>query len=144
MRPVSASLDPTDFRHEVADRREKITISQVEHGIQMRSVSELHIPCACGRPLCGLETELLTDGVGYGLYYMGVCLSCGRQSGIYSCEPKLTPEMALKRREARIAADVNAIVQSVRQLHKDTETEDAVQSAEEEVATMTTLLKVVR
>lgn len=108
----AASLDPGDFRHEIVERP-GLQISQVDHPFQVRSIGELHIPCACGRPLCGLETEWIHDPQGDALYYLGVCLVCGRQEGIYISEPRGAVDVTKLRKDAQLAAEVKAIVEQV-------------------------------
>jgi hypothetical protein len=130
MRAINASLDPTDFRHEAADRGTKLTISQVDHGIQTRSIAELYVPCACGRPLCGLEFDWLSDAGGQALHFMGVCLVCGVQRGIYMSEPVLAVKAQEARRDAKLEADVRELMEQVARLRQANEMQDAAEAAE--------------
>jgi hypothetical protein len=116
MRPVTASLDPQQFRHEILDRPATIQISQIDHGFQVRSMPEMHIPCACGRPLCGIETDVLTEPRGFAVYYRGVCLTCGNQEGMYLSEPAATADVAERAHTARLKADIAAILEQVDRL----------------------------
>lgn len=116
----SASLDPGDFRHDLVDTPGKVQITQVDHPYQVRGLTQLHVPCACGRPLVGVEFELLSDPRGYALHFDGVCLSCGRQHGLYMSTPAVESEAeAAARREQRIRAEVDAMVHAVRELRED-------------------------
>lgn len=118
---TSASLDPADFRHEIRERP-ALQISQVDHPFQVRGIEQLHVPCACGRPLCGVETEWINDAQGNALYFMGVCLSCGKQEGIYMSAPNVTADAADKRRKQQLEAEITAMVEQVTRLREQPET----------------------
>lgn len=106
---VIASLDPATFRHEMAENIGGFQISQVNYGFQIRSVSEIHIPCVCGRPLVGCETDWIHDQKGSALYFKGVCLHCGLQDGLYLSAPTTTPS----ERDERVRAEIQALVERI-------------------------------
>jgi hypothetical protein len=118
-KPRAAQLDPSTFRREVCEPAiGQVQIIQQDHGMQIRAMSDLHIPCKCGRPLCGIEHELISDTKGYALYVRGVCLSCGLQQAMYLSEPAKAPQDYQTQLAARMAADVErvlAVAMSVRE-----------------------------
>jgi hypothetical protein len=136
MRAVAASLSPEDFRHEAAPTKAgQIQISQVDHPFQVRAIAEMHVPCACGRPLVGLETEIIVDPKGYAIWFTGVCLSCGVQKGIYMSEPRQSAAAAEAARQAKLAAEVTAMLQQVERLREQNEeTAEPALNAAQEVA----------
>jgi hypothetical protein len=118
MRAANANLDPDSYRHEITDRP-AFQISQVDHGFQVRAVAELHISCSCGRPLCGIETDVMQEHRGFAIYYRGVCLSCGRQEGMYVSPAALpTAEAEQQRRDDQLKADIARILEQVGQLNE--------------------------
>lgn len=120
MQPSTASLDPSDFRHVAAEPKIGfIQISQVDRGVEVREMSELHIPCACGRPLCGVDTEVIVTPRGHVLHFFGICLSCGRQSGIYMSKPAaVTADAEQALYEARLQSDIAAVIRGVTALRE--------------------------
>lgn len=112
-----ASLDPADFRHVAAEPAVgQIQISQVSHGLQVRNITELHVPCACGRPLCGVDHEWIHDSKGSALFVKGVCLTCGNQEALYLSEPAVSLEDGAARRQERLLTDIARLVQQVSEL----------------------------
>lgn len=105
----SAPLDPDTFRHEAEEAVGKIQISQVDHPFQVRGVSELHVPCACGRPLVGVDMDLIHGERGYALHFQGICLTCGRQSGLYMSEGAATVDAKAEKVRAEVEAMVRAV-----------------------------------
>jgi hypothetical protein len=94
----------------------QISIQQIDRPPALRRVGELHVPCECGRPLVGVEAELLTDAEGWSLHTTGVCLVCGRQSAFYVSTPGDEPAGATTVRD-----EVEAIVESVLRLRATSE-----------------------
>lgn len=112
--PQAASFDPSTFRRELEDPSfGQVQIVQQDHGMQVRHLTELHVPCKCGRPLCGIEHEVINDNKGYALYVRGVCLKCGVQEAMYLSEPVVELKTYQTQLTARMAADVERILTDV-------------------------------
>jgi hypothetical protein len=132
----AASLDPDSYKHEIKPRDNGLmTITQIDHPMAVRSLNEMHVPCACGRPLVGIETELIVDPLGYAVYYAGVCLECGRQRGIYMSAPVMPEAMKERARVARMEGEVRSMLVQVERCRATgadtTDDTDAAESREE-------------
>lgn len=113
----TASLNPEDFRHQAAEPALGIIqISQVDRGLQVRSITELHVPCVCGRPLCGIEHEWIHDIKGSALYVTGVCLVCGNQTALYLSEPVMAADDHHFRLLTRLQNDVAQVLRQISEL----------------------------
>lgn len=104
--------------------------------MQVRAMSDIHVPCKCGRPLCGIEHELINDAKGYALYVRGVCLSCGLQQAMYLSEPAQAPQDYQTKLAARMAADVERLLivaMAARQTELNRDTEESTDELKEAV-----------
>lgn len=101
----TASLNPANARHDAAPPRlGEMRIEQVDRPPLV--LHELHVPCACGRPLVGQEYRVIGDTV----FVWGVCLQCGNQQAIFAPPQK---EETVDEHVARIEDDVRRYVAGV-------------------------------
>ncbi len=130
MRAANANLDPESYRHEIPDAPNGLLrISQVDHGFQIRDMPDLHVPCACGRPLCGLDTELFTESRGFAIHFSGVCLKCGVQYGIYVSMPHMaTAEEERVRKETRLKEDIARVIEQALALRQGSPEDEATEA----------------
>jgi hypothetical protein len=150
---AAISLNPDDARHlprpygepyegmtdrgMVTGRGTELVIQQVVRPPAVRRITDMHIPCECGRPLVDLEDTMMQDVDGYSLGFEGVCLSCGVQRIYYVSPPRTY--LAEQTRRAAITKEVRAIVDQVMNLRRDesepsTAPETADKSADKEAA----------
>jgi hypothetical protein len=105
----AADLSPAAARHEVPDTQLGMTIQQIDRPPLV--LKELHVPCACGRPLVGQEWVIcgndLLDSVGGTVFVRGVCLTCGVQTAIFAPPAQAQPE------ESTLQNDILRLVKQV-------------------------------
>jgi hypothetical protein len=125
---ATASLDPGTFGHvEPPSEPLKLNVQQINHPLAIRQIHQLHVPCTCGRLLCGIEDEWIFDEMGSAIHITGVCLTCGVQKVMYLAAPAVSANA----QRLRLEANIRALLEQIENLPlpPDTATADTQEAA---------------